>query len=269
MTHVIILAQGQQKRLPDLRGQPKQMLELPACDHEPIIFRTLCQLALLAMPTPCDISCGANCDGSNHYNDTVVTVVCDEPLRYAISASGKATPWKRTKRMMSVYPLTLKDPGNSSLKGIDRALRDLHIIGDDPFSAPTGNAKTVVLFGDAVYSWACLRACLNLTEKGARFVGTSDLSRSGGELWGLVWRAPAHLMMVESLRDALGKHPPFEDYQPGQMRRWLWETPSCEYVSIDDYTRDIDLPEHVAAIGKLAELANADDREHGLIWSAQ
>jgi hypothetical protein len=85
---------------------------------------------------------------------------------------------------------------------------------------------------------------------------------------------------MERLSEALDKHPPFDEYQPGQMRRWLWSlmmTPgeirerdylamTGLYVRVDDYTRDIDLPEHVAMLPTLSELAAQDDLEHGVTW---
>jgi hypothetical protein len=92
--------------------------------------------------------------------------------------------------------------------------------------------------------------------------------------------------MRQALERALANHPPFEEYQPGQMRRWLWEIDKyidgpfaggpwpdgvnrrTWYSAIDDYTRDIDLPEHVRELGRLSELAAADDRAHDLVWSS-
>lgn len=171
----------------------------------------------------------------------------------------------------------LEDPGNSSLKGISRFLE----LEDNREDQPEWE-RTVVLLGDVVYSWDCLRAIFANTEPWPRFVGTSNLSPGGGELWGISWLADADAQMRTFLGSALERHPPFHGtYQPGQLRRWLWEANTTFdalmpdamrhrerpwFVPIDDYTRDIDLPEHVLAIPKLSEAAAADDAANGVTW---
>jgi hypothetical protein len=278
--HVVILAQGQQKRLPDLEV-PKQMLELPACDGVAIIERTLCQLAYMAP-------------------SAIVTVVCGGPMMLLLPIVGAELVQKTTGRRLNIGSHQLADPGNSSLKGIARYLQTCvwsrfvppstspvtQLLVRDPYHPEEGIDldQIVVLLGDVVYSWACLGACLlgATPSRPLCFVGTSDLSRSGGELWGLTWDNRARSMMHQTLQDALERHPPFEEYQPGQMRRWLWEVDKhmdgdfrgeveggarrTWFTAIDDYTRDIDLPEHVAALGELSRRAAVDDQEYGLRW---
>lgn len=268
--HVVILAQGEQRRLPELR-LPKQLLTLPECNGETIIDRTLSQLAMLHPHV--------TSEGIKYVSQLSITVVCANELAYHVEAAGKSGIYNSTGRVVSVDAYPLRLPGNSSLKGIARYLADQA----GPISSHE-DFLTVVLLGDVVYSWACLRAILTPAHWGMGFVGTSDLSRSGGELWGLAWKPNARPAMMGTLRAALARHPPFEEYQPGQMRRWLWEVdtfihgggnidvaaadpmPRTWYTAIDDYTRDIDLPEHVNSLHKLSELANADDKANGLIW---
>lgn len=243
---VIILAQGDQKRMGARHGY-KQLLPLPACADVPIIIRTLAQLTHRL--------------GDNHR----VTMVCWDRLAACIgSVSAMALAWPRFTHV------ELPQPGNSSLKGIFRYL--------ETRSGPLPES-TVVLLGDVVYSWACLDALL-AASKSAGFVGTADLRNDGGELWGVAWGASHHNRMMMDLRDALLRHPPFEDeYQPGQLRRWIsgWHRGdlrdhvtklrgSREYFVVDDYTMDVDLPAHIQLLRSASVEAEADDRAHGLEW---
>lgn len=270
-THVIILAQGQQKRLPML-PVAKQMLPLPACNDTPILHRTLRQLWHLL----------GGINVSDQQSDTI-TVVAWYPLVEQLNSRSVIIPsWPNpdgTTGEWRFYPATdtLPDPGNSSLKGIarflaadaDRRSRRWALRGQQPPDRPEYD-RTVVLLGDVVYSWACLDAIF--ADRRIVFAGTSDISPSGGELWGLAWKADAEELMMSSLVFALAKHPPFDDtYQPGQMRRWMWSVhPELQkterYAAIDDYTRDIDLPEHLDLLPALSEAAHADDQEHGVTW---
>jgi hypothetical protein len=177
--------------------------------------------------------------------------------------------------------VTLSDPGNSSLKGIARYLEaDPGVLHAPPArSRPDRVARTVVLLGDVVYSWSCLEALFRASRDWG-FVGTPELSNSSGELWGVAWSRNVEGHMIASLRDALIHHPPFaEDYQPGQLRRWIsgWNrgdlTEHVEklrrnghYIDIADYTHDIDIPAHLAMLPWLSESAAADDAKHGLVW---
>lgn len=271
-THVIILAQGAQKRLPNL-PLPKQMLRLPGCGDVPILHRTLRQIW--------NLMGGVSADD----RVTVVTWLplmeelaslaldVEDPAKLmSLPGCADAMPWTFTPSTT-----TLIDPGNSSLKGIANYL-------DDHRRATAGvYERTVVLLGDVVYSWACLRAIFEMTHWRCGFVGTSDLSPSGGELWGVSWQRTAEHTMFSALACALDNHPKFREYQPGQMRRWLWEidklidgphvvpgnvgqAPRTWYRAIDDYTRDIDLPEHVDMLGQLSAAARDDDAENGVTW---
>ena len=242
MIHCIILAQGSQQRLgPTMQDHPKQLIPLPACDWTPIITRTIRLASELA--------------------DEVV-VVCGDAVLAGIHG-------------VSFSHIKLVDPGNSSLKGVDRVLQ----IERNP---PVAVRRTmpdvqVVLLGDVVYSDRCLQAIFAVSDMDARpdfrFVGTSNLSASEGEIWGVSWRRELEPAMRTALDMALAKHPPFETYQPGQLRRWMFTfggvdelTETGQYRAIDDYTMDVDLPEHIPLVAKAAIAARADDLEHGVIW---
>ena len=254
-TEVIILAQGNQKRL-GLQYGHKQMLRLPHCGGGGIgiLHRTLCQIARL-------------------WPDVSVTIVgwpaITEPLLELAFPFGLSA-------------VALPDPGNSSLKGIARYLESTRARPSTP-PGPDANRSphhTVVLLGDVVYSWACLGAIWQMTASYG-FVGTPDLSEGGGELWGLGWALSHEDAVLGDLRDALLRHPPFEDeYQPGQLRRWLmgWRKgPIAErvrrlqqadlYAPIADYTMDVDLPHHIPLLDPTSRMAAADDAVHGLSWS--
>jgi choline kinase len=260
-THVIILAQGTQQRMGT--PFPKQLLPLAGCARESILGRTLRQLAAPRSPVRPGPA-GARVTLVT-WNDVAQSLFPGIRMN-AVSCHFNAHP------SMDMDVVTLPDPGNSSLKGIYRYLE--LIAGGQRFD------RTVVLLGDVVYSWACLEAIFaDLTQfvgwrspAPVRFVGTSDISPSGGELWGVSWLAEADVTVTHALESALAKHPPYQDtYQPGQLRRWMWALhPSFQttsrYTAIDDYTMDVDLPEHVSRLVPASDLACADDREHGVRW---
>ncbi|HWN72048.1 MAG TPA: hypothetical protein VNM90_30620, partial [Haliangium sp.] len=168
----------------------------------------------------------------------------------------------------------LADPGNSSLKGIARYLAQRD-------STEPQEDRTIVLLGDVCYSWAALNALL-LASREHGFVGTSNLSESGGELWGVAWARKFEDQMTRDLSDALLRHPPFEDeYQPGQMRRWIlgWRKGSLAervdrlrrsglYFDVDDYTMDVDLAIHIPKLAEASVLAREDDSMNGMTWDS-
>jgi hypothetical protein len=254
-THIIILAQGRQTRLPAL-PVAKQLLPLPACNGTPILYRTMRQIWHL-LP------------GVKTLDDRVIAVswlpVMERLQREAVVIGGDERYYPNVD--------TLSDPGNSSLKGIARYLEKLTREADvcqKRFGATLTFERTVVLLGDVVYSWACLQAIL-FKKTPLTFCGTSDISPSGGELWGIAWSNGQQAVMTAALEVALAKHPPFAEYQPGQLRRWMWAIhpefqTTARYAAIDDYTRDIDLPEHVEQLPRLSELAAADDAANGVTW---
>lgn len=249
--HVIILAQGNQARMGHaFRDKYKQMVDLPACGNVPVIVRTILQV--------------------KHYLSNVgeiaFSLVCWNKM-----IETAPEHWIPVLRMAGVAKYELADPGNSSLKGIARFL-ETNIINDAD--------RTMVLFGDVIYSFDCLDAIWMMTERFG-FVGTSDLRNDGGELWGVGWSSNDEDTVALELRDALLRHPPFnDDYQPGQMRRWLvgWRRGDVSehvqrlikinrYMAVDDFTCDIDVPENVRFVQTFThEKAMLDDKNHGITW---
>lgn len=278
-THVIILCQGTQKRMRTL-PMAKQLLPLSGCGGVPILARTLCQLEKLG-----------------GYAVTVVgwPNLRDDMLGQLEGLHAAAAPVRSPGIVYAAlgrldYEFSsMSDPGNSSLRGISRYLKqsepDRSDDGTRDRSAGTDDPRhtggpTIVLLGDVVYSWKCLRA-LGSMSAGMGFVGTSDITESTGELWGVAWAKQWHRFMMKDLDDGMLRHPPFQDeYQPGQMRRWMvgWHRGRLadrvgelqrqgSFMPVDDYTMDVDLPEHIAKLEGASLMAANDDRMNGLVWS--
>jgi len=241
---VIILAQGAQRRLGNHAG-PRQLLPLPACGGAPILSRTLRQLSEIG-------------------SQATMTVVGGPSLTEALFQVAK---WP-----IYTTSVELPAPGNSALKGIARYLELRDAQG-------RRYQRTIVLLGDVVYSWDCLLEIWDMSQKYG-FVGSSNLSLSKGDLWGAGWSRQHEDHMLTTLRDALLRHPPFDDDpEPGQLRRWIsgmqrgdladhivklrWAN---HYADVDDYTHDIDIPHDLVLLPDLSALAAADDAKHGVIW---
>lgn len=263
-TKIIILAQGTQQRLVGVTT-PKCLLPLFACNDAPIVGRTLRMCwSMESGETPMRAR-------DNFQLDSITLVswaeVFEGLTREATRLSSPA--------MIAYNKVSLPDPGNSSLKGIARYcdMDRLFRLTPDDFEQPT---RYVVLFGDTVYSWDALQAVVKGRGREALFVGTGDLSNSGGELWGLSWVSPrATAMMSEALEHAMRRHPPVKDiYQPGQMRNWLWAVDGMNthvrgrpwWEPVTGYTMDVDLPEHVKLLRDVSLKAAGEDAERGLGW---
>lgn len=241
---VIVLAQGTQQRLGMAHGY-KQLLPLPGCGGTPILVRTLRQLSMIGKP------------------GWQVTVLGWNGLTMELMPQCLFPN-------LNAVAMELPDPGNSSLKGIARYLENQAYHRAD---------ATIVLLGDVVYSWACLYALVTFSGRFG-FVGTSNLSSSGGELWGVAWHQSYADIMLSELRDAMLRHPPFDDeYQPGQLRRWItgWRHGELTthvasldrrgaYCRVDDYTMDVDLPHHIPLLDERSVVVAQDDVLHGVIW---
>lgn len=252
-TEVIILSQGRQTRMGMAHGY-KQLLSLPACGGTAIIVRTLMQLSVLDTVSPMWV----NIVG---WEDLL------ELISWRLEAPVAYAELRNTPGMINM--VTLAEPGNSSLRGIARYL--------DLYSSRRGD-RTVVLFGDTVYSWACLRSMF--LAPAYAFVGTKNLRYDLGELWGVCWAHDCHDAMMSRLRDSLLRHPPFDDdYMPGQMRRWVSGfhrghmvdhinsmRRMGNYIDIDDYTMDIDTTSQIAMLPELSRKAAEDDLVAGLRW---
>lgn len=245
---IIVLAQGTQARLGHAHGW-KQLLPLHGCGGAPLLIRTLRQLDAL------------NTGGMS------VTILTWKALLEDVPPA-----WRAVVHHPAVRFEQLPHPGNSSLKGIARYLEEQ--------PRDRGAEGTVVLLGDVLYSWSCLSVLMTLARTRAGFAGTSDLSGSRGELWGVAWPHKHEDTMVADLRDALLRHPPFEDeYQPGQLRRWIvgWRRGDLvdhvrqridlgTYRPIDDYTMDVDLAQHIPLLGAASRSAAEDDAANHLPW---
>lgn len=253
--HVVVLAQGDQKRLPDLRT-PKQLLPLPACNNVPILNRTLRQVW----------------DVHNRVMPAATSLTLAVVAWPTFRDHFEVHPVQVGTERIRPYVVTLPDPGNSSLKGFSRY-----------WESPEGVAcrrnaeRTIMLLGDVVYSWNVLEALFDPKLDGV-FAVSHDISPSTGELWGIAWNDIASNGMQAVLRAAMDKHPPQTVYQPGQMRMWLWEAETwlcekgqCRYNTDStegDYTADIDLPKHMTPtfLNELSARAAADDLTRGVTW---
>jgi hypothetical protein len=249
VTEIVILAQGQ--RLGAHGLAPLQ--PLPYCGGVPVLCRTIRQVNLLQAGSP---------DGM--WWPKVVTW----------GDVKVATSWPNEDGRFTVTPSydVLPEPGNSALKGIARylELRDHRIFRYD---------RTIILLGDVVYSWACLRAIWEMS-KIAGFVGTRNLALEKGELWGVAWSRALEDRMMSDLRDALLRHPPLDDgYHHSQLRRWIsgWRRGDLSdhiaklrkvdaYVDIDDYTHDIDAASDLVLLPELSSVAASDDAQHNVQW---
>ena len=251
-TCVYILAQGVQSRLPDL-AIPKQWLPLPACGETPILHRTLVQLWRLL-----------GCQIGDLPNVTVINTpelgqIIRRGMGIKVASDVYFTP--------NTYTLT--DPGNSSLKG---ARRTIDAFSRDYWGEATPIADwNVMLLGDVVYSWDCLTRLLTPSSR-VTVCRTSDLSQSGGELWGVAWSKERDDFVNDALDAALERHPPFRDYQPGQLRHWYWAMNGAEpgapvtAYAVDDYTDDVDVPADVKNLPLVAAADAADDLKRGITW---
>lgn len=253
---VIILAQGTQRRMgPGI--DYKQLLPLPACGGVPIMLRTCRQIDARGWASSPMVA-----GGPTIQSKTIITW---------------APVMRRLQQDVVAQHVELKDPGNSSLKGIHRYLqmRDKLIYTVTP-------DKTVVLLGDVIYSWACLDAIWRMAMDWG-FVGTGNLSSSDGELWGVAWSRDNEPFMMRQIADAILMHPPVDDdYQPGQLRRWIKGFSRGElaghihglrrkghYTDIDDYTRDIDIAPQLSLIPAISIDAAKDDESHGISWGSR
>jgi hypothetical protein len=282
-THVLILAQGSQKRMGGDRSLPKQMLPLSAhilagAENIRILDRTIGQVMRILTgdaTTPESARAGVAPHG--------VTVIGNAELR---RMEPRGVFWMQDElggpETYGASPEvhTLPDPGNSSLMGLARALDRLT---REP-QAPRG--RRIILLGDVVYSWACLEKLFRPEDAGAvTFCGTPDLDAERGELWGVSWFRSAENLISDALDFALTTASKHEDeYQPGQLRQLLfavdhrllpdaipehltkgfWHKERHWFCEIDDYTMDVDLPEHLIDLARSSLQALADDQERGL-----
>lgn len=277
-THVIILAQGRQTRMGEMT-RPKQLLPLPAhvaadVQNMRILDRTIAQVSRILIGDAENVI-----DASRAVRSHGVVVVGNHRLRDAeprghVPLGPDIDGWVDFGVSAEVY--TLAEPGNSSLAGVSRLLTE---IDDNEYGDQF--QRRIILLGDVVYSWACLEKLFRPEDAGdVTFCGTPDLDRERGELWGVAWyRRTSEKMMHNTLSQALAASSKADDdvYQPGQLRHWLFAVDRHLanpregglgerewFVPIDDYTVDVDLPEHLIDLARSSLQALQDDKEHGL-----
>jgi hypothetical protein len=268
---VIILAQGTQQRFTGLKI-PKQLLELDGLGTKTILDRTLFQLCFM----PGEVHCTVVCDGALRAH---VEPLCRDG-RMSAEAPGhlKLTNLASTATLIAMDVHTLPDPGNSSLKGLQRFLRD--------DTASLSADAIVVLLGDVVYSWSALRALWQCPTPLA-FACTPNISPGAGELFGIVATSPGQLMAAVDV--AMERHSPKQvdkTYQPGMLRlvlfaidkmhQWMGDSPTALgdhaladrpwFISIDDFSRDFDKPSDLEQMPATARAAREDDARSGFTW---
>lgn len=273
VTSIIILAQGQQSRLPNM-PRPKQLLPLYGCNRVPLLERTIRQIWSFCTIGSTTLTIIGWPQIKLHFEEHPVTFYSGDDDEDYVKYRPEV--------------ISLDDPGNSSLKGLARymvAVEGARKIFDDSGikyqeTGPIARAaRTIVLLGDVLYSWHCLTQLFganDLDRSSIRFVGTKDLSPSAGELWGVGWESFRDDIVYNALAEAMKRHPPPQvdnTYQPGQLRKWLYAlfghddaTQRPYYTAVDDYTMDVDLPEHVEKLARASKVAADDDRRHGIIW---
>jgi molybdopterin-guanine dinucleotide biosynthesis protein A len=253
--HVLILAQGQQQRLPQLEI-PKQWINLGdwAPGGGPILVRTIRMIRTLLAG-----------------REVSITVVAGYRLmslllRQAVGC-GLALMDERDELWIGeaddLAVIELAKPGNGSIAGLRQCLRKFPVLIEEP---------TTVLLGDVVYSHAVLKELLDLgTLREPLFAGTRVVTGATGELWGLRWGKDTGRYMA-ALVDAI-VDPPVETYQAGQLRKLLWayqrdhgvhvleaKSDARWYYATNDFTADIDTPADMAKLPQIALAAWEDDQ---------
>ncbi len=270
--HVFIMCQGDQKRLRGAIDCPKQLLRLEHRSESKglreftsiaILDRTLEMVVKMLAPPPegrwADhrITIVGGDRFGIHFELGITKIQTDGTLSYVqfVTSSGVGG-------IVQTGLLTLREPGNSSNKGIVQALswattNPLAMIGYPP--------RAVVLLGDVVYSWDALASLFAPLPEGGhdiRFTGTPDLSPSEGEIFGIAlgydWHT-GHDSALDHLKAANGGL-----IRPGGGV--AIDSPIFHSTAIGDYTDDIDVPEDLKNLPELATSAHMDDRKHGLSW---
>lgn len=266
--HVIILAQGQQTRLPGL-PIAKHLLEIPETG-ERILDRTLRLVSEIWPAAPITLIAPLTTAAAVSTRGSVSATVSLDDMQVSLARITDHRPgafhepaW-RGARLIDV--VTLADPGNHAVAGLQRYLRQRAFVDD----------QTAVLLGDVIYSRKALKAILTGTAPeadpafdGVTFVGTLDLTGGGGELFGI--------RVSTKCRDVLLAEVPksssaFTAYQPGRLRELLWELQKrariswdlrvhrrAPYIPIGDFTTDIDTPEDVAMLPEIGRLVAAEN----------
>ncbi len=185
--------------------------------------------------------------------------------------------WKAGSVCLEV--VTLVRPGTSVIRGLQaiRAyLKQEAVVtpGEVGAGEELPFERTVILLGDVVYSKRCLAALVDKVSGRSQvwFAVSPDLTGATGEVFGVSYDQAGTAEFLHLLDNV--KHPPFPDtYQPGQLRRLLWDrqaavlqhavmTPQLACCSImdDDFTADVDTMSDLRRLSALDEMAFDDDR---------
>jgi hypothetical protein len=293
------MCHGEQSRLRDLKI-PKQLLPLPLCNTT-ILGRTL------AMLTGTDEVGEIVVIGDRRFAQHLFGKVSCDPAPFLLSDWRTATAGKWINAEAEITSRTIRrprgmggigleivsmvSPGNSVIRGL-RAIRAYlamtRVTEDDDAELYD---RTVILLGDVVYSRRCLAALVpKICNDEMWFVVSPDLTASTGEVFGCSYDREGTAEFL-SILDAV-PHPPFTDtYQPGQLRRLLWErqrrqleaafvrqgvpagvaavarqashSPAagcCSVMDDDDYTCDFDTVDDLEHLGR-ADVAAFRDGE--------
>lgn len=234
---VVIMAQGHQRRLPELR-HPKHLLHVAG---EPILARTL---RLLREIRPCE---------PMHLQPPHTVVIGPQALDEAITGN--------------IVRSTLTRPGSCIVTGIRAAL-------DDTFVRQHG--RVAVLLGDVVWSRDLLTRVLT-DRRPLLFCGTPVLTNSLGEVFAAVFDDPqAVKRLCESCpcvkprwRQMQGGHLrrllwhamlEAKLVHPQRSRGAQWWHPDVYLPTTDgDWTTDIDKPADVARLPELGECIRRED----------
>lgn len=245
-TQILILCNGQQRRLPML-PHPKHMLEVGG---EPIIERTI---RLLYELQP----------GGAWAAGVIGPAAFDAAIEQSRAQQPREEAWRISR-------FRAEDPGHCIVDGILAARATWH---DPEFPV----ARRVILLGDVVWSRAALTKVLAETRP-LVFAGTPVLTAAQGEVFALVFDNPQHVKnlcetcpcRMDGKRVRTFPHP-----RGGHLRRLLWHAQEARgrfeamgsqtwdpalYLPIDDWTDDVDTPDDVARLPTLAQFIAIEDR---------
>lgn len=245
---IVIMCQGQQRRLADL-GHPKHLLKV---GDQTILGRTVSMLFHVDQAL------------RQAGRETALDIVGPPELGSAVGHASHP--------MIGRGPLDRESPGNCIVDGL-LATRKLW--------ANDVHGRTVILLGDVVWSRRALAAVLS-DPRPIVFAGTSALSASQGEVFALAFdNSQAVVKLCETCPcrvDGTRKRT-FPRMLGGHLRRLLWWTQAQHhkippnrskqtwhpdlYLPIDDWTMDIDDPADVARLPELARLIELEERDLG------
>lgn len=239
MSVVIVMCQGQQRRLPNLTHS-KHMLEVGG---EPILSRTLRLLAT-------HIGGASKCP---------VVVFGNKDLMPALQAGERAG---LRSPLLAQFPA----PGTCVVDGILAAR-----------AAWDWDGRTTILLGDVVWSSLALTAFL-LDQRPLVFAGTPDISNSGGEVFGVSFTNEKEMTVLTMscpcrkvnfsipqgghLRRLLWHAQAQRGLVAPDGQTWHPDL----YLPITDWTDDVDTPADVARLPELGQRCLDEVRVTGWVY---